>query len=185
MIPNYLSYYFRKNQQPFDVITNYKQDEAEKILKNDKFWRSDGTYFLHRKKHEKIIRHKFIQKGFSPKREWPIYAILGESPVGPHDLENEYFYKIKIPLEVFSENDISFTYPDSLYEVPRLDLGKLYLERSTYPVVYSFHDLKNVIEEYKVYEYNNHYIEAQIWNEDNIKHLRDKKYWIKCIKRNL
>jgi len=46
-------------------------------------------------------------------RRYPIYAILGESPTGPHDLENEYPRTIRIPLATFNRDDVPFTYPDS------------------------------------------------------------------------
>jgi hypothetical protein len=35
----------------------------------------------------------------------------------------------------FSRDDVCFTYPDSLYEVPLDDLGRLYLERDAGPTV--------------------------------------------------
>lgn len=182
-VPDYLTYYFRDNQKPFEVLTDLDDNVAKALLRNDTLWRGDGTYLTHRKNHEKVIRDLFIQKGGRPKRDYPIYAILGESPIGPHDLENEYIYKINIPLHEFTRNDISFTYPDSLYEVPLDDLGRLYLQRNDVPIVYTIDELSNVIEKYHVYEYNNHYMEAQIWNDEPVEQFADKSYWKKCIRR--
>jgi hypothetical protein len=93
-------------------------------------------------------------------RDYPVYAILGDSPTGPHDLENEYAYKIRIPLMNFSRDDVCFTYPDSLYEVPLDDLGRLYLKRNSGPTVYAIEELARVIGTYHVFEINHHYIEA-------------------------
>jgi hypothetical protein len=95
-IPDYPTYYFRENQRPFEVLTDRTDDVADAILSGDTLWCGDGTYFAHRKRHEGLIRDLFIQKRGSPIRRHPNYAILGESLVGPYDLENEYAYKIKI-----------------------------------------------------------------------------------------
>lgn len=183
VIPDYLSYFFRENQQPFEVLTDRTEDVAEAILSGDTLWRGDGTYLAHRKRHEGMIRDLFIQKGGAPRRRHPIYAILGESPVGPHDLENEYAYKIRIPLNVFTEGDVSFTYPDSLFEVPIDDPGRLDLERSRTPVVYTAGELSEVIRTYRVYEFNNHYVEAQIWNDEPLAPFAGRPCWIRCVPR--
>jgi hypothetical protein len=182
-LPDYLSYYFREGQKRFDVLTDLDPGVAEHLLKNDVLWRSDGTYLSHRRMHEQLLRGLFIEKGGHPHREHPIYAILGESPIGPHDLENEYAYKIKIPLRMFTRDDVSFTYPDSLYEVPLSDLGRLHLERNRNPTVHTIEEIGQVIKLYRVFEINNHYIEAQIWNEKHARLYADKSHWIRCIKR--
>jgi hypothetical protein len=182
-VPDYLTYYFRDNQRPFEVITDLDPIVAQDILKNDVLWRGDGTYLDHRKNHEHQLRELFILKGGHPLREYPIYAILGESPVGPHDLENEYSYKINIPLYDFSRDDVCFTYPDSLYEVPLDHLCRLYLQRNTQPTVYTIEELAKVVNMYRVYEINNHYIEAQVWNDRPLRPYADRDYWRKCIKR--
>ncbi len=179
----YLAYYFREGQTPFEVLTDLDSEAAESILKADTLWRGDGTYLTHRRNHERLIRELFIQKGAHPSREHPIYAILGESPIGPHDLENEYAHKLRIPLKSFLWDDVSFTYPDSLYEVPLDDLGRLHLERNIEPVVYTIGELDRVIAQYKVYQYNNHYIEAQIWNDQRLAQYAGKENWLQCMPR--
>lgn len=182
-IPNYLSYYFRNNQEPFQVLSDLDEKTAQEILKSDVLWRGDGTYLVHRKKHEECLRNQFIAKGGRPQRQFPIYAILGESPIGPHDLENEYYFKIHIPIGIFTNEDISFTYPDSLYEVPLDDLHKLYLNKNREPILYMRNELESVIKKYQVYEINNHYIEAQIWNSEILGSYSKKEHWGMCKKR--
>lgn len=164
-IPNYLTYFYRDDQNIFDVITNYNDTQAESILSNDTQWRGDGTYLKHRKKHEQLMRNKFIKRGGVPKREFPIYMILGDSPKSAHDLHNHYSNYLTISLKFFSKEMISFTYPDSLYKVPLNDLGKLNLERETDPHIYLIDELEYIINTYQVYLHNNHYIEAQIWDD--------------------
>jgi hypothetical protein len=182
-VPDYLTYYFRDGQKPFEVLTDLDPRHAEDILKNDALWRGDGTYLGHRRNHEQAIRELFIQKGGHPSRNNPMYAILGESPTGPHDLENEYAGKIRIPLAALSRDDVCFTYPDSLYEVPLDDLGRLFLERNQRPSIYLIEELAQVIATYRVYEINNHYIEAQIWNDLPLAPYADPHHWRRCMKR--
>ncbi len=92
--------------------------------------------------------------------------ILGDTPSGPHSLDEEYDHKLVLPLSLFSAEDVSFTYPDSLYKVPLDDLGRLNCDRDPAPCVYRLEELEEVIQKYRVYEYDNHYVEAQIWNDE-------------------
>ncbi len=147
----------------FDVLCDLPEKEAENILKGDELWRADGTYLRARKAHEKKIREAFIAAGGKPEREFPIYMILGDSNSGAHNISAEYPLHIKIPLSIFKPEEISFTYPDSLYEVPLDNLGRIQLERSKNPTVYRIEELEEMIQRYQVYKYNNHYVEAQVW----------------------
>ena len=179
-VPNYLTYFFREGQKLFEVLSDLDEQVAEKILKQDTQWRGDGTYLKHRKQHESLMREKFIVKGGEPKRQYPIYMILGDSPTGAHDMNNEYDFKLKIPIEVFTAKDISFTYPDSLYKMPINDLGRIFLERNQNPVIYCLDELKWVIEIYRVYEFNNHYVEAKVWNEEPLQSYTSTQHWQRC-----
>lgn len=179
-VPDYLTYFFREGQTPFEVLSDLDKLVAEQILLHDTLWRGDGTYLAHRKQHERILREKFIARGGRPKRQYPIYMILGDSPVGPHSLNQEYDYWIQIPIAVFSADEIGFTYPDSLYEVPLDDLGRLYLERNQSPTVYRLEELQWVITTYRVYEFNNHYVEAQVWDDEPLQPYVDSHYWHRC-----
>jgi len=115
-----------------------------------------------------------------PIRQYPIYMILGDSPIGPHSLNDGYDYRIQIPLETFSTNDVSFTYPDSLYEVPLDDLGRVFLERNQIPTLYRLEDLNRVITTYRVYEFYYHYVEAQVWNDEPLQPYVNSLYWQRC-----
>lgn len=184
-VPEYLTYFFRKEQPLFHVLCDLEEDAAEEILKHDVLWRGDGTYLTHRKQHERTLRELFIAKGGQPVRQYPIYMILGDSPGGPHDLNLEYAYNVTIPFSIFTPEDVSFTYPDSLYEIPLDDLGRLHLNRNIHPVVYRWEELESVITRYSVYEYNNHYVEAQVWNDAPLQAYASKLIWQRCHSVNL
>ena len=62
---------------------------------------------------------------------------------------------------------VSFTYPDSMYELPISSYGVVGDGRRTNtPKVYLYEDLPAVIQKYRVYENYRFYIEAQVWNRD-------------------
>lgn len=168
-VPSYLTHFYRLGQQPFQNICDLDIDEAEKLLKEDGDWRGDGTYLSSRIKHEKLLHSLFIEMGGKPKRKTPIYMIVGDSPTGPHDLNEEYQHKIQIPIEIFDPDTISFTYPDSMYKINLDELEKVYLDRNNSPNIYRINELEEIIEKYEVYKHNNHYIEAQIWDDEPIK----------------
>ncbi len=167
-VPNYLTHFYRTGQKPFQNICDLGIEAAERILLNDIDWRGDGTYLSARIRHEELLWLKFTEVGGIPKRKHPIYMILGDSPTGPHDLHNEYDHKIILPLSIFKPEDVGFTYPDSMYKLPLNELDKLYLERNEEPHVYRMEELAGLIKIYEVYKYNNHYIEAQVWNDKPI-----------------
>jgi hypothetical protein len=83
-------------------------------------------------------------------------------------------------VNVFAEGDVSFSYPDSLFEVPIVDPGRLDLERNRVPVVHVLEELPEVIRAYRVCEYNNHYVEAQIWNDEPLRPYADRHCRIRC-----
>ena len=169
MIPDYLTLFYRRGDKPFRSICDLEEAVAAEILRHDILWRGDGTYLTHRKRHEQYIREQFIGRGGRPTRKFPIYMILGDSPEGPHSLDREYEQSLKLPLKFFHWTSVTFTYPDSLYIVPLDDLGRIHLDRNDKPRVLLMKELEQVIQTYRVYEYNNHYIEAQVWDDEPVR----------------
>jgi len=163
-IPNHLTYFYRKGQPLFQNICELDEEIAEEILSHDELWRGDGTYLVYRKKHEEFLRKAFIAKGGKPQLKHPIYMILGDSPIGPFDLHNEYDHFIQIPVSIFPVESVSYTYPDSMYKVPLDEPGRVNLKRDPAPEVYLLHEIPDVIARYEVYKHNNHAIEAQVWS---------------------
>lgn len=163
-----MTHFYRKGQKPFQNICDLDVDMAERILSDDNGWRGDGTYLSARMKHEEILWLKFTKTGGIPKRKHPVYMILGDSPTGPHDLNREYDKKVLLPLSIFKPEVVSFSYPDSMFKIPLDELDRLYLERNEEPRVYRMEELSWIIRTYKVYKYNNHYIEAQVWDDKPI-----------------
>jgi len=171
-VPDYLTYFYRKNQPMFQSICELDEAVAEEILSHDVLWRGDGTYLPYRKKHDQYLRKSFIAKGGKPELDYPVYMILGDSPTGPHDMHNDFDYFMKIPLSIFPVETVSYTYPDSMYKVPLDELDKVHLERDPAPQVYLLPDIPDVITIYEVYKYNNHAIEAQIWSLEPLKEYK-------------
>jgi hypothetical protein len=178
--PDYLTYFFRRDQRLLRSICEHEQNTARLMLKQDMLWRAQIGYLDERIERERRMRAAFIDKGGFPVRKHPIYMILGDPPIGVNDLRMDYDFSVTIPLEVFDPEEISFSYPDSQFEVPPEDLGCIRLRRTNAPKIYRLDEIEAVIESYRVYEFNNHYVEAQVWNEAPARPFVGVERWMSC-----
>ena len=180
-VVDYLTHYYLSEAEPFQSLSALSDEEAIKIMVE----LSDDTpfgarfkdpvqYMRNRRETEKWVREGFIAKGGRPQETYPIPMVLGSSrwlvenaPAQGGGTE------IRIPISIFSEYDISFTYPDSMisrwfglekpaeYYQPELH-GKIF----TLPEILSIVEMKGMPEEN--WETNlpgdlAPYIEAQVW----------------------
>src|SRR5215213_11679938 len=70
-----------------------------------------------RKQIEQVLRQAFIAKGGMPQEAYPIYMVLGRSKWILNDLDDATLSttaQVNVPLSLFQECDVSFTYPDSM-----------------------------------------------------------------------
>jgi hypothetical protein len=181
----FLYHYFENERKPFLSLSDLSDEEAIKIHKslekdNNIFSKrnSDGKYMELRRFVENQLYSKFIEKGGNPKRKTPYYMVLGESNFYKKLNNNGYNGVIKIPLEIFDKNTISFTYGDSFitFISPTYGGTEWYLNN-----VYTFDEIQEIIkkngtpvwtEDTPFYQPS--YIEAQIWEEENIKEYNKK-----------
>jgi hypothetical protein len=123
---DFLTYYYNKGTPPFRSLSALPDDEAIEIMKTlygefagsilfERF--KDPAQYLHnRKQSEQWVREAFIAKGRHPQGTYPISMVLGTSPwvekyaPGGPDTHG----KIRIPLAALQEDDVSFTFPDSM-----------------------------------------------------------------------
>jgi hypothetical protein len=136
-----------------------------------------------RKDTEQWVREEFIVKGGRPKDPFPIPMVLGSSKwlvqAAPDPAKHG---EIRIPLSIFPEYDVSFTYPDSMIsrwfgrdkpaEYYQADLhGKVFTRSEILTIV----EMKGLPEE----EWETNlpknlapYIEAQVWNHELLMNYR-------------
>ncbi len=179
---DYLTHYYIKGTPPFRSLSTLPDDEALQLMTalcdetpfGERF-KDPLQYLHHRQSTERWVRAEFIAKGGQPQEPYPIYMALGSSPwlvkAAPHTpLHGE----LRIPLAVFQEGDVSFTYPDSMishwfgaekpieYYQPDYH-GRVFM-RSEILAIVAERGLPEDGWEPRLPDHLAPYIEAQVWN---------------------
>lgn len=190
---DYLLHFYRKGTQPFRSLSALPDAVAESIMQDlyvegSLIWerfKDPAAYLQARRQTEQWLRSAFIAKGGDPQEPYPVYMVLGRSRWVEKMADAATLAstaEIRVPLSIFRECDVSFTYPDSMvtlllesqknpdYYQPDYH-GKLF----TLPEILAIVAAKGLPDE--GWETNvpstlAHYIEAQVWN-----HRRLWEYW--------
>ncbi|KAA1245139.1 hypothetical protein [Aquimarina sp. RZ0] len=176
-IPKFLFHYYEIEQGPFKNITDNTFEEAKNIQNNISVGfnsKRPPNYTELRFALEKRLKNEFISKGGKPKRENPFYFTLGEC----NWLKSCYHTPgvVKIPLDNFKSEQISFTYPDSMVSFQFFDEPKLKKYKKEYNgKVFVRQEMETVIKKYGIPRENiwmtneemkyDRYIEAQVWDD--------------------
>lgn len=180
-MPDYLTHYYRRGTPPFRSLSPLKDEEAVPIMQAlydetvfGARFKDPLGYLQARRQTEQWVRAQFIAKGGRPQADYPVYMVLGSSRwIESHAPELEHT-EIRIPLFAFAEEEVSFTYPDSMishwferdrpaaYYLPEVH-GKVFTRTEILALV----ALRGIPEE--AWETNlppdlAPYIEAQVWN---------------------
>ncbi|KAA3664704.1 MAG: hypothetical protein DWQ04_04360 [Chloroflexi bacterium] len=183
---DYFTYYYRKGTEPFRSLSSLSDEEAIKIMKTladdtpfGSRFKDPVGYFQNRRESERWTREAFIAKGGKPQASYPIPMVLGSSKwMVKNAPDKELHAEIQIPLSIFTEVDVSFTYPDSM--ISRwLGLEKpadIY-EPDFHGQVFTLSEIQTIIAEKGLPEegWENRlpvhlapYIEAQVWRHEPI-----------------
>ena len=140
-------------------------------------------YLKNRKDTEQWVREAFIAKGGKPKDAFPIPMVLGSSKwmlEAAPDLEKHG--EIRIPIAVFTEYDVSFTYPDSM--ISRWfgrEKPTEYYRPERHGIVFTLPEILLIVEKKGMPEDDWEtnlpkrfapYIEAQVWNHELLYNYR-------------
>jgi len=173
----FLYHYFERTIGAFNNLSDLSVNEAEEVLKkirNDRpssqAAQRDVNYMKRRVGYEKIVRNLFIEKGGNPTRKSPHYMVVEECKW----LDSWYIdgCNVKIPIEEFDVNTISFTYGDMHPTFsPIVNDGREYRKK-----IYSYHEILKIIDKYGLPQAWNaegkfgpeRYIEVQIWDDNTI-----------------
>ena len=80
--------------------------------------------------------------------------------------------EFRIPIEMLDLKSLSFTYPDSMYELDYDESGNIIGgKRTNTPRVYTFDEIPAMVEKYNVYGDYVHYIEAQVWDRELLRKI--------------
>lgn len=181
----YLTHYYRKGSPPFRSLSALSDNEAIRQMQSlyvsgSIFWERFANpfdYLSRRRKIEAWLRSEFIAKGGRPQADYPIYMILGHSHwadrvVDPATVATTE--EIRIPLEIFTGTEISFTYPDSMVSTLLFEQkNPQYYLPNYHGKVFTLDEMRAIVEEHGMPEEGwqvrtpeglANYIEAQVWN---------------------
>ncbi|TCT15614.1 hypothetical protein EDC18_103322 [Natranaerovirga pectinivora] len=136
------------------------------------------AYLQSRKETEKWLRQAFIAKGGCPQEEYPLYMVAGTSNM-LNNTPYEELSKIQVPISYFNEEDISFTYIDSMfsYQLGK-DKSSKYYQPKYHRKVFLLSEIRSIFKEQgepvegwwgKLPSDFLPYIEAQVWNHKLIR----------------
>jgi hypothetical protein len=167
----FLYHYYEAVTGPFKNLSQLSAAAARKITERLKTnsnvfasKRSDD-YLEIRRELEGRARELFILKGGKPLNPYPHYMTLGECRWIKDWYQNGR--EMRLPLDVFDESSISFTYGD-LFPTMRYKDGKQYRE-----TVYTKREILELVEAIGWPQDWNHdgskgperYVEVQVWDE--------------------
>ena len=121
-----LFHYYRKGSRPFQSLSALDESQAVPLM-NDMYvpgsvlWQRFGSplaYLRLRKHVEQELRSKFKDKGGHPKQDYPIYLVVGRprwAVPSADAVTMDTTDEIRVPLTILREDEVSFTYPDSMY----------------------------------------------------------------------
>lgn len=181
---DYLTYYYKSGTEPFRSLSALPDEEAIKIMEElcddtpfGARFKDPVQYMRNRRQTEQWVREEFIAKGGKPRESYPIPMVLGASKWMAKQAPNPDAHgEIRIPLSVFAETDVSFTYPDSMIS---LWFGREkpveYYQPEVHGKVFTVSEILSIVEArglpeeaWKTNLPSNlaPYIEAQVWNHE-------------------
>ena len=122
---DHLLHLYKRGTEPFRTLSALREEDAISIMQSlyvagSIFWErfEDPLRYLRlRKQIEQSIRDGFIAKGGKPQEAHPIYMAFGRTKWMQNDVDALTLAtttEIAVPLSLFEECDVSFTYPDSM-----------------------------------------------------------------------
>ncbi len=181
---DYLAYYYESGTEPFRSLSALSDTDATRIMErlyvahrgNLLFERfEDPAGYLHsRRQAERWVRAGFIARGGRPQAAFPISMVLGSSRwIEEHAPDPRAHAELRIPLSVFQEADVSFTYPDSMvsYWLYR-EKPPAYYRPEYHGMIFTIPEILELVERDGLPEgwtmplpsHVGPYVEAQVWN---------------------
>jgi hypothetical protein len=181
----FLTHIFQRGSEPFRSLSALRDEEALPIMKSlyvpgSAYWgrfEDPHEYLQARRQTESWLRQAFIAKGGKPQQAYPIYFVAGNPPWLDRVADAATIAstaRMRVPVSIFDQSDISFTYPDSMVTLLMESLkdpecyqpdyhGKLFT-LSEIQVIVAEKGLPDEGWETRVPDHLAHYIEAQVWN---------------------
>jgi hypothetical protein len=175
-----LFYYYKKTLEPFRSLMTLSAPEINAFMcahlpEEGIFHKNPEGYIARRKATESWLRQAFCDRGGRPVADHPIYMTLGRSSY----IESLGIYTecVQVPLAHFSEETISFTYPDSYVSRWLAETRGEYFNPEMHGRIFTLTDLPRLLADEAISNdaWKNHtrkydfFIEAQIWDVEPLR----------------
>lgn len=188
-----LTHVYKRGTTPFRSLSALPDPEAIDIMqslymKGSVIWErfeDPAEYLQHRKRVEEWLRREFIAKGGQPRAAYPIYMVWGRSKWIETMLDSitqATTVEIHVPLSLFCEETISFTYPDSMVSyLLNLERNPAYYLPEYHGRVFTLAEMREILERNGQPGYRwgtelpaemANYIEAQVWDHEPLLALK-------------
>jgi hypothetical protein len=190
---DYLVHVYKRGTEPFRSLLGLSDSEALGIMRDlyiegSVFWErfKDPAHYLQlRKQVEEWLRREFIVKGGKPQAPYPMYSVFGTSKWIETRLDATTLattVQLQIPLSAFGEDDVSFTFPDSMVSfLLNQERNPEYYQPEYHGQVFTLCEIRSIVEANGLPGYRwgtnlpdhlANYIEAQIWNHEPLETYR-------------
>ena len=182
---DFLIHYYRSGTEPFRSLSALSDRDAVQIMQDlyvegsiiwERF-KDPCQYLQARRQIEQWLRKEFIAKGGAPQESYPIYMVLGRSKwllTAADAATLATTAEIQIPLSLFRECDVSFTYPDSMVSILLANQkGSEYYLPDYHGKLFTLSEIRSIVESNglpgekwgtNLPSFLANYIEAQVWN---------------------
>jgi hypothetical protein len=182
---DYLLHFYRSGTKPFQSLSVLPDADAVQRMKNlyvegSIFWerfKDPPLYLRARRQIERWLWEEFRAKGGKPRETCPLYLVLGR-PLWTLRVADAATTattdEIRVPLSLFQECDISFTYPDSMVStLLAKERNPEYFLPEYHGKVFTLSQIRSIVEskglpgegwDARLPPRLANYIEAQVWN---------------------
>lgn len=182
---DYLIHFYRRGTEPFRSLSALSDVDAMRIM-NDFYiegsviwerFKDPAQYLQARRQIEQWLRREFIAKGGKPQDAYPIYMVWGRTKwlmTAADAATLATTAEIQVPLSLFGEWDVSFTYPDSMVSTLLADeQNPEYYLPDYHGRVFTLSEIRSIVESNglpgekwgtHLPDFLANYIEAQVWN---------------------
>jgi hypothetical protein len=194
---DHLIHFYRIGTEPFQSLSALSDRDAVQIMKDyyvegSVLWgrfKDPGQYMRTRRQIEHWLHQEFIAQGGAPQESFPIYMVLGRSKwllaaADPATLATTA--EIQVPLSLFRECDISFTYPDSMISVPMANQKESeYYLPDYHGKLFTLSEICSIVESdglpgenwgTNLPSFMPNFIEAQVWNHKALQEYKRQLY---------
>jgi len=180
-LPNYITHYYYPDKEPFLNLSALGEAERHEVIKELNERRAQGItqrgfpdwYMPQRLDSEREMLAILKKKGVVPERQYPHYFVLGNSSFF-EKFYNRQYKIIRIPIEAFAPNEITFTPSDSLWCIgkvlqPDTAWKSMWFDQQ----LFSYSEICEILIEHEVdvsdaeslKKFRAFFVEAQVWND--------------------